>query len=161
MVRSIVSVMLLVMLAACAREGIQTEPQFTDWSYRTRDREHNRYDGYANAHIREEQWQTDPYWTQGEGFERREKALAKKLEREVEARENVKAAPVAKKAPVVHATPAPAAAPTPMKQRMPMPGKPVLPPEEAAVTAPVVHQAAPQSVQTESVRPVPRMMRKH
>lgn len=66
--------LILLGMAACSQEGIQHDPQFTDWSYRTRDREHNRYDGYAEHHIREEQWQTDPYWTQGEGLERRKAA---------------------------------------------------------------------------------------
>lgn len=67
----------LILLAACSQEGIQTEPQFDDWSYRTRDKEHNRYDGYGDYHIREEQWQTDPYWTTGEGLERRKAARVK------------------------------------------------------------------------------------
>ena len=64
-------VIALLLLSACAREGIQTQPEFTDGSYRTRDREHNRYEGYAAHHERAEQWQTDPYWTSGEGLARR------------------------------------------------------------------------------------------
>ena len=77
MIRVLVSVALLALLAACSREGIQTEPTFNDWSYKTRDRDHNRYDGYQDYHVREEQWQTDPYWTMGEGLERRRAARAK------------------------------------------------------------------------------------
>lgn len=74
MTRIFVSVVLLSLLAACAREGIQREPEFTDWSYQTRKKDHNRYDGYADYHVREEQWQTDPYWTMGEGLDRRKAA---------------------------------------------------------------------------------------
>ena len=70
----------VMMLAACSREGIQHEPQFTDWSYRTRDKSHNRYDGYQDYHIREEQWQTDPYWTTGEGLARRKAERARRAE---------------------------------------------------------------------------------
>lgn len=78
MTRFVVSIALLSLLvAACAREGIQTEPEFKDWSYQTRKKDHNRYDGYSDYHIREEQWQTDPYWTMGEGLERRKAARAK------------------------------------------------------------------------------------
>lgn len=102
----------LLLLTACGPTN--TKQPFTDWSYRTRDREHNRYEGYSAHHVREEQWQTDPYWTQGEGLARRERALAEKLERAVEARE--------KNAERGHSSTT--------KQRMPMPGKPVMPPEE-------------------------------
>ncbi len=83
----------LMLLAACAREGIQHDPQFSDWSYRTRDREHNRYDGYATHHIREEQWQTDPYWTMGEGKDRREAHKSKRMLDAIEQREKGKKAP--------------------------------------------------------------------
>ena len=85
--RSVVGLAVLVMLAGCSREGIQKEPQFSDWSYRTRDREHNRYEGYDVHHVREEQWQTDPYWTHGEGKTRREARAAKALEDAIKMRE--------------------------------------------------------------------------
>lgn len=75
----------LALLTSCGPTN--STQQFTDWSYRTRDREHNRYDGYAPYHIREEQWQTDPYWTVGEGKQRRETAKTKAFGEAVRARE--------------------------------------------------------------------------
>lgn len=94
MMRSVVSVVVLALLAACSREGIQRDPQFTDWSYRTRDREHNRYDGYGDYHVREEQWQTDPYWTVGEGRDRREAQAVQDMNAAIRAREAQPAPPL-------------------------------------------------------------------
>lgn len=75
----------LLLLTACGPTN--SKQQFTDWSYRTRDREHNRYEGYSAHHVREEQWQTDPYWTQGEGKVRREARAARELEAAIKAKE--------------------------------------------------------------------------
>lgn len=85
MKKQIVGCVALLMLAGC---GPSNTPQpFTDWSYRTRDKEHNRYDGYAPYSIKAEQWQTDPYWTMGEGKARRDAAKAKALTDAIKARE--------------------------------------------------------------------------
>ena len=69
--------LVLVALSACTQSPEDKVPAFDDWSYRVRDKEHNRYEGYDMYHVREEQWQTDPYWTEGEGLERRKAERAR------------------------------------------------------------------------------------
>lgn len=78
---------LILALAFTSCGPTNSQQQFKDWSYRTRDREHNRYDGYTPHHIREEQWQTDPYWTIGEGKQRRDNEKARAFSNAIEARE--------------------------------------------------------------------------
>lgn len=84
--RVVIFLPLLALLTSCGPTN--SKQQFTDWSYRTRDRQHNRYDGYDAYHVREEQWQTDPYWTVGEGLDRRKVAREKEWKNAVEARES-------------------------------------------------------------------------
>lgn len=79
--------LLIVVLALASCGPTNSKQPFTDWSYRTRDRQHNRYDGYDAYHVREEQWQTDPYWTAGEGLDRRKAQRTSEWKNAVEGRE--------------------------------------------------------------------------